>query len=291
MRATRWMGTGIIGAVGIVLSTAVRICAATNAPALPAHLMPRVMILVDEKSIGSVTASEVESITSELLLSNNLRVVDQKMVQANVAKDQRLLKMVGDPVGAAALGEQYGADVIITGEAVARPSPRRIADSNLRTYQAVVTLRAVRTDDASTLAMCTRDISVIGIDDVAGASKALTGAGRQSAEALIPQLVAAWEKISAAPEGKISHVTLTAGGVDQAWKLKALRDMLHTLGDKAQNVVQRSYTVGLAIFELDTPVKVEELAEAMVLKPPQGMKLQVVETSAGKIEVRAAPAQ
>ena len=97
--------------------------------------------------------------------------------------------------------------------------------------------------------------------------------------------------LSISPEGKISHVTLTAGGVDQAWKLKAMRDMLHSLGDKAQNIVQRSYTVGLAIFELDTPVKVEELAEAMVLKPPQGLKLQVVETSAGKIEIRAAPAQ
>lgn len=264
---------------------------AAESAALPAHLMPRVMILIDERSIGSVTVSEVESITSELVLANNLRVVDQKMVQANVAKDQRLLKMVGDPVGAAALGEQYGADVIITGEAVARPSPRRIADSNLRTYQAVVTLRAVRTDDASTLAMATKDVSVIGIDDVAGASKALCAAGRQSAEALIPKMVAAWEKLSAAPEGRLSHVVLTAGGVDQAWKLKALRDTLHGLGDKAQNIVQRTYTVGLAVFELDTPVKVEDLAEAMVLKPPQGLRLQVIETSAGKIELRVAPAQ
>ena len=40
---------------------------------------------------------------------------------------QQLLKMAGDPRGAAALGLQFGADVVIMGEVVAKPSARRIA--------------------------------------------------------------------------------------------------------------------------------------------------------------------
>jgi hypothetical protein len=254
----------------------------------PSTSLPRVLLMIDEKNVGSMTASEVESILSSLMLENRFRVVDPKMVQANIAKDQRLLKMAGDPQAAAVLGSQFGADVIITGEAIARPSPRRIADSNLRTYQAVVTLRAVRADDASTLAMTTREASVIGIDDAVGGSKALQTAGRDAATAFVPELMEAWTKTSGVGGGA-SHVTLTAGGIDQAWKLKALREALNGMPEKIHNLTQRNYTVGLAVFELDTPVKVEELAEALVLKPPQGLRLQVLETAAGKIEIRATP--
>ena len=49
--------------MGMLLAPSLR--AAPEAAALPGHQMPRVMLLVDEKSTGSVTASEVESINSD----------------------------------------------------------------------------------------------------------------------------------------------------------------------------------------------------------------------------------
>lgn len=255
--------------------------------------LPRVLLMVDEKSLGSIPTSEIESLAARLLLQQNIPVVDQDMVKANIAKGQQLLKMAGDARGAAALGMQFGADVVIMGEAVAKPSARRIADSNLRTYQAVATLRAVRTDNAATLASASEDVSIIALDDISGSAKALRGAGQKSFETLIPAMVEAWEKGGGVggSETALTHIVVTIGGMDQMWKLKALRETLHSFGTKAQNVVQRNYTAGVAIFDLDSTLAAEEFSEALVLKPPEGLKLQVLNVSAGKVDLRAVAAQ
>ena len=255
-----------------------------------AHLLPKIMLLVDEQSLGTIATAEVEAMGIQRLLDQNVPVVDQDMVRANIGKSQDILKRAGDNRGAAALGQQYGADIIIVGEAVAKPSARRIAESNLRTYQAVVTLRAVRTDNSSTIASSSQDQSVLGLDDVAGSSKAIKGAGEKCYNQLIPKVLSSWAKEPAGHAGSAGNVrvALTVGGVDQAWKLKEIREKLRDMKSQINNVVQRSYTTGLAEFDLDSLIPTEELAEAVVMNPPQGLKFQILEVNAGKISLRAA---
>ncbi|MCX6996317.1 MAG: hypothetical protein NTV49_04360 [Kiritimatiellaeota bacterium] len=249
---------------------------------------PRVMLMVNEQNLGSIPTMEVEAMASAMLIQQQVPVVDQEFVKANVAKGQTLLKAAGDARGAAALGQQFGADVVIIGEVVAKPSARRIAESSLRTYQAVATLRAVRTDNAATIASVSEDASIVALDDVSGGSKALKAAGRKTLEALIPAMMASWEKYGGpAAGGLLTRVVLNIGGVDQVWKLKAVRELLRGLGDKAQNLTQRSYTAGFAVFEVETPLTTEEFSEAFVLKPPEGLRMQVLNISPGKVDLRA----
>lgn len=257
-------------------------------PAKLASQLPRVMLLVDEKSLGTIPTAEVEAMAIQMLLAENVQVVDQDMVQANLAKGQEILKMAGDNRGAAALGLQFGADIVVVGEVVAKPSARRISDSNLRTYQAAATLRAVRTDNSTTIASASEDASVIGLDDVVGSAKAIKTAGKKSLDRLIPSMLESWSLSGGKPGIPRNHVTVTVGGVDQLWKLKALREQLMGLSQQTANVVQRNYTSGVAIFELDSLVPVEELSEAIVLKPPQDIKFQVLEVAAGHIQLKIA---
>ena len=253
---------------------------------------PRVMMMINEQNLGSIPTMEVEAVASAMLIQQQVPVVDQEFVKANLGKDQQLLKMAGDARGAAALGQQFGADVVIIGEVVAKPSARRIAESSLRTYQAVATLRAVRTDNAATVASFSEDASIVALDDVSGGSKALKAAGRKTLDALVPAMLAAWEKDGGpAAGGRLTRVVLNIGGVDQVWKLKAVRDLLRGLGDKAQNLTQRSYTAGVAVFDLETPLATEDFSEALVLKPPEGLRLQVLNINPGKIDLRALAAQ
>jgi hypothetical protein len=255
---------------------------------LPSHKLPRVMLLIDEKSLGSIPTAEVEAMATSMLLDRNVPVVDQDMVRANISKGQQMLKMAGDNRGAAALGLQFGAEVIIIGEAVAKPSARRIAESNLRTYQAVATLRAVRTDNSATIAAASEDASIVGLEDVSGSSKALKAAGQKSLDRVIPGLIEAWRHSGGQAGGvSLNRITLTVGGVDQVWKIKAVREQLRAMGDKAQNVTQRSYTAGVAVFDLESSVQAEQLSETLVLKPPQGLKFQVLDVGPGKINLRA----
>ncbi len=229
---------------------------------------------------------------TRLLLDQQVNVVDQDMVRANLQKTQQALKSAGDNRGAAALGQQFGADIILIGEAVAKPSARRIGDSNLRTYQAVATLRAVRTDNSSTIASASEDASVVGLDDVAGSSKALKAAGQKSLGTLIPTMLKAWtENTGSSAEGKSIPVELTVGGVDQVWKLKALRDRLRGMPDSIETTTQKQYAAGVALFDVKSRVPSEELSEELVLNPPDGLKMQVLEVTPGKINFKVSIAE
>ncbi len=254
-----------------------------------ASQLPRVMIMIDEQSLGTIATSEVESMAVSKLLAQNVPVVNQDMVRANTARNQQMLQMAGDNRGAASLGTQFGADIVLVGEAVAKPSARRIGETNLRSYQAVATLRAVRTDNAATLAAASQDATQVGLEDVSGSAKALRAAAEASLNLIIPEILAKW---TPGGSGQISadimhRLDLTVGGVDQMWKLKSIRESLRGRKDALQNVVQRSYTSGLAEFSMDSKLPPEELAEQLVLKPPKGLRIQILEIAAGRIQLKA----
>lgn len=263
--------------------------AAAAKPPTPTFL-PRVMVIVDEKSLGTIATSEIEAMATKKLIAMDVPVVDQDMVRANIARSQQMLVAAGDNRGAAALGTQFGADVVLIGEAVAKPSARRIGDTNLRSYQAVATLRAVRTDNSATIAAASEDATQVGLEDVSGSAKALREAGEKSLDVLIPEMLAKWTPGNAAGDGANGfphRVEMSVGGVDQMWKLKAVRDALRGRTRDLRNVAQRSYTAGVAEFSMESALPTEELAEALVLAPPEGLKLQVLDVGGGRIQVRA----
>ena len=270
-------------------NSAVPSAGAATAPLPSASLLPRVMIMIDEQSLGTIATSEVESMAVSKLLEQNVPVVNQDMVRANIARNQQMLQMAGDNRGAASLGTQFGADIVLVGEAVAKPSARRISDTNLRSYQAVATLRAVRTDNAATLAAASQDATQVGLEDVSGSAKALRAAAEASLNRIIPEMLAKWTPGGAGPiaADTLHRLELTVGGVDQMWKLKSIRESLRGRKVDLQNVVQRSYTSGLAEFSVESKLPPEELAEQLVLKPPKGLRIQILEIAAGRIQLKA----
>ena len=252
---------------------------------------PIVMLLIDEKNMGSIPTAEVEAMGTQLLINNNCKTVDQDMLRANIEQRKRMLKTVGDKRGAAALGSQFGADVVITGSAVCKPSERRISDSNIRTYQAVTTLRAIRTDNGNILATASESGTGLDVEDVRGGSKALRAAAEACFNKLIPQTLNAWQRggpTSTTARPYPYHIQLTFGGVDKLWKVKSIREDLKAKAS-LDNVVQRNYTAGAVVFDVDSKIAAEELTEAIVLTPPKQLKIQALSIDSGKIVMRVAP--
>lgn len=248
--------------------------------------LPKVMVVIDEKSLGTIATSEIEALAIRALADKGIETVDQDMVAANLQRMRQALKQAGDARGASALGREFGADVVLIGEAVVKPAAKRLADSNLRSYQAAVTLRAVRTDTSANLASASEDAAVIALEDVSGSAKALKAAGMQALDKLIPALLAKWEKSSSTPSaGAAAPLDITVGGVDQMWKLKALREQLRGM-EALESVVQKSYAQGLAVFRASSRLPAEELAEAIVLDPPEDLQVQVVEIKPGSLSLR-----
>ena len=252
--------------------------------------LPRVMVLVDEKNLGTIATSEVESLLTARLIERRVPVVDQDMLRANTARRQQLLKSVGDNRGAAAIAAQFGADVVIVGEAVAKPSARRIGDTNLRAYQAVATLRAVRADSSATIATASEDATVAALEDIAGSAKALRSAAGKTADKIVPAVLNGWAPATAGQDTYPHRIEATFGGVDQLWKLQSIRETLRGMNGVLRSVVQRGYTTGVAIFSMESASPPEELVEALVMHPPEGLKLQALDVQAQSVQFKVVEA-
>lgn len=248
--------------------------------------LPRVMILIDEQSLGTIATSEVETLAARRLTTMKIPVADQTMLRTTLARNQQMLEMVNDNRAAAALGTQFGADLVLVGEAVAKPSARRISDTNLRTYQAVVTLRAIRTDNALTLATASEHATQVCIEDVSGSAKALRAAAKSALDGLVPEMLENWTVATVNADSFGNPIELSFGGVDQVWKLRAIRDMLTSRHNDLQNVIQRSYSMGYAEFSVDARLPAEKLAEEFVLTPPEGLRMQVLSISTRQLQLR-----
>jgi hypothetical protein len=153
------------------------------------------MTVITEQGPGiDGSSGAIDSMAVPLLIGRKIPAVDPSMVQSNRQKIQTLLTQSGDEQGAMTVGVQFGADVVLAGRAEARCVASRIAGSNLKTYQGVVSVRAICTDDAGVLAMTTESANIIALDDASGSQKALQVAGRQALEKLIPEMMAAWNQ-------------------------------------------------------------------------------------------------
>lgn len=242
----------------------------------------KVLLMIDEKNLGSIPTSEVESMGARMLKEAGLKVLDRDMARANQKAAQQNLKIAGDARGAVALGNQYGAEMVVIGEAVAKPSARRVAGSNLRTYQAVVTLRALRTSDSAVLASASKDASILALEDIRGSAQALRKASKAAFEALLKSGII---EQASGDDGKKS-LTVTVGGLDELWKLRAIREKFRSMDKVMGGVSQKNYTTGLATFEIIALIPTEELAEAVVVDAPKGLKFKVLHIGSSRLELK-----
>lgn len=163
---------------------------------------PRVIVLLNEKDAGGAAAAEAESAAVNYLVAHNIPVVDRAVVQSNQEKIQALLALAGDDQGAAAIGMQFGADVILRGEAEARQTAAGIRGSKLNSYQGKLDLRAIDADDGQILAAAAAAVPAIAMDAVNGSAQALQSAAARALPELLPKLLAAWDTKA---ENKVRH--------------------------------------------------------------------------------------
>lgn len=250
---------------------------------------PKVMVVVDEKALGTISTSEIETMAVKMLGAKGVETVDQSMVRSNLERIQQAFRGAGDNRAASVMGREFGADVMLIGEAVSKPNAAKIADSNLRSYMASVSLRAVRVDNSVNIASASETATAIAIDDVTGSSKALKAAGEKALKAIMPSLITKWDANDGRAGGRVG-IEITVGGMDQMWKLKETRERLKGMKKEIASVVQKSYAQGMAVFRIESFLPAEELAEALVINPPTDLKVQVVEIKPQALDIRVVEA-
>ena len=135
-------------------------------------------------------AGETEII--KRLLEKGFKVVDQSQVKRIRYNDQVRAALAGDDKTAAKIGLQYGAEVIVIGEAFSEFATSGGVLGSLISCRARVEARAIRTDTGEIIATDGKYAAGIDISENIAGKKALQNAGGQLGDYLITQILSRW---------------------------------------------------------------------------------------------------
>jgi hypothetical protein len=161
--------------------------------------MPKVMVIIEEKvagifgTTGWETVGQAESTLAEKFLAAGFPVVDPQTVHRNIPRDKALRLLEGDQQAAAVAGLQFGAQVVITGQAISKNAGGRLLGTNMQSIQATVQVRAVRSDDGQVIATRSAQAAQAHIDELQGGVLAIQEASRELAETLVRDVLQSWQ--------------------------------------------------------------------------------------------------
>jgi curli biogenesis system outer membrane secretion channel CsgG len=148
-------------------------------------ISPRIMVVIPEEHIQQRVpdpAGETEMIKQFLEMGFN--VVDQKMV-ATIRNSEKATLAMNDPAAAAALGRDFGAEIIIIGEAFSHEVG---VSDGLQGCRARVEAKAIRTSNGQILATDGKHASGKDVSRLIAGKKALASAGEELAIYFLNQL-------------------------------------------------------------------------------------------------------
>jgi uncharacterized caspase-like protein len=149
----------------------------------------RIMVILLETSQGRrLNDPAGEKAMIRQLLQSGLSVVDQEQVQRLRDSDQVRKAVTGDREAVRSLGRQYGADVLIVGEAASEKAMSGGPLGQLVSVRAQVDARALRTDTGDILATDGQSASGIDLVESGAGKKAIEEAAKKWVETNLPRL-------------------------------------------------------------------------------------------------------
>ncbi|MBN2029375.1 hypothetical protein JW824_03950 [bacterium] len=251
---------------------------------------PRMMVIIQEQNIGEAPGifgyfeadmNTAETAIMEAFMAKGFKFVDHETVRRNLEKEQAVAIMEGDVSKAAALGLAVGAEVVITGKALAKATVVEAFGATTRSQQATVTARAIRTDTGDIIAIQSADGAFPHIDDAVGGARAIQRACEALSEKLIDQILDQWqEDIS---QG--STITLQIEGVSDFSQLTKFKNALPYYVRGLTSVMQRDWHEGFATFEVVMTGSSEDLASSLSGRDIEGIQVKVIGMSQNSVTV------
>lgn len=201
-------------------------------------------------------AGETEIIKQ--LLDSGFKVVDQQQVSKIRYNDQVKAALNGDNELASRIGLEYGADIIIIGEAFSESAGRIIR--GFESCSARVEARAIRTDTAEILAADGKFASGMDVAQFIAGKKALQIAGGKLGEYLLSRLDMVANK-PATTNNKMQLIILTSNYKDLIGFKKVLKDNFTDIN----NLNQSSYMKGKALIDVEYSGDLQGISESIAV--------------------------
>ncbi len=255
---------------------------------------PRVMIIMEEQNIGAsrdqyhwfeVDMTAAETAIMEKFIGSDFPVVDPSTVRRNIERDQVLAALEGDNTAAAAIGLSMGAEIIVTGKAIARVATG-VNLAGMKSCQANVTARVVETDVGRVLATGSKHAAHPHIDEVTGGTLAIEKASAQIADELIGKVLDKWrDKFY-----NVTEVKLVLRNVESFSQLNDFKNTIKFYLRGVKDIFQRNFAGGTAELDLKLSGNAEQVAREFERRELGKFKVTVTGLSANRITASLAPA-
>jgi hypothetical protein len=196
---------------------------------------PRIMVLITENNVGN---NEPTNNATETAIIKFLRdPYEFEIVDPNVTADikrsqQKMAALDGDAKAAAAIGAQYGAEVILSGSAVSREATGMSQNlGGMVSVQGDVTLKAINCTSGRIIATASGHGAQVHISPNTAGNGALEKAGNKAVKELLDAIIKEWQNqlnngisvrlavqnvTTFRQKNEIMHTLSSAGGVSAA---------------------------------------------------------------------------
>lgn len=251
--------------------------------------LPRMMVIIEEKNVEqhdwvreAHNLNTAEQKIQEIFRNKGFDFVDHKTAFRNLRRDQETAINRGDTKAAVALGNRSGAEVIMTGNAIAKKSSAAVELGGMISVQANVNLRAIRTDNADIIATAFASAPQVHIDDVTGGVMAIQKAAEKAAEQLSEQIITTWSEDLASG----MRVQLIVHNVQSFADLNDFKFLLKDYVRGTKSVDMRSFASGVAEFDLETTSTANEVAQSLTTKDLEKFEVEVLGVTQNRLELK-----
>ena len=159
---------------------------------------PKVMVVVKENNVGNlepINRAAETAIIDFLKSPYDFEIVDPSVVASIRSSQEKMASLSGDAASAASIGTMYGAEVIITGNAVSRVAENISYNlGGMKSVQADVTLRAINCTTGRIIASGDAHGAKVHISPNTAGTMAIKTASKKAAKNLLDAIIEDWNK-------------------------------------------------------------------------------------------------
>lgn len=258
--------------------TAAKVHTAANCSILKGEYIPKVMVILPEFHITErIPDPAAETEINRKLIEAGFKVVDAAMY-ATIKNGAKFINAAKDPKLAISLGKEFGADIVVYGEAF---SQRTGTQGTQVTCRARVEIKAVRTDDATILVSNGLEAGALDNAEFVAAKSALRNAGTLMVNYMLDQFCSKGIVFSPPAKKEIAGITadgltITVKNADYT-KFKTLTDLIATKG----KIADKTLTQGTGTVLLQTKISADAIAD--LISQRLGTKYTIQELSSNSI--------
>jgi hypothetical protein len=234
----------------------------------------RIMVVIPEVHITRRIpdpAGETEIIRK--LVERGFEVVDQSVIET-IRYGEQVKRAIKNQAQAAALAQNYDADVIIIGEAFSE----RVANSRgMIVCRARVEARAVKTDTGSIIVADGKHATGRDISENVAAKAALRNAGGQIADYFIGEFLR--DVIDSN-----NMITIMVSNVKNYSQLMTIESGIKAMDD-VKALHRRNFSVGIAQLDVECASSAQELSDRLYVQQLDTFKIEITNCSSNRLEL------